>query len=373
MGEVFVVGASSSLPGLRLGTASLAREVARAALDDAGVRGRKLTAVFVGSRADGRVPCAEAVAVRLGLRRLGLRTHWIDGDSVAVPGRLEHISGSSLEALHRAYRAVELEIDDLVLCIGVEPGGEAGRPWESWPRRAVLGARAATARRYFEGSGITAAQLARVVTKNRDHGAARGIAHALAREDVLDGDVIEWPLTRPMVAARGRGAAAVVLASARAARQLARTPARMRASVLASAGHDRGLDPAARAAGTAYRDAGLGPEDLDCAELHDATAAAELAAYEHLGIAPEGYAGELVDSGFTSAGGPLPVNLSGGLLSLGERPGACAIAQVSELSRQLRGEAHVGQVEGARAALAHCAGRPTDRDSDIVGVTVMTT
>ena len=143
------------------------------------------------------------------------------------------------------------------------------------------------------------------------------------------------------------------------------------ASVLVAAS-EGDPDPAIRAAGLAYRDAGLDPEDLDCAELHDCTAAAELTAYEQLGIVPEGYAGELVESGFTAAGGVLPVNISGGLLSLGERPGAGAIAQLSELTRQLRGEAHAGQVPGARAALAHCAGRPSEADGEVLGITLLT-
>jgi acetyl-CoA acetyltransferase len=146
----------------------------------------------------------------------------------------------------------------------------------------------------------------------------------------------------------------------------------VRASVLVAATEESDPESTVRAARLAYRDAALGPEDLDCAELHDATAAAELAAYEQLGIAPEGYAGELVESGFTTLGGVLPVNLSGGLLSLGERPGACAIAQVTELTRQLRGEAQAGHLAGTRAALAHCAGRPSEMHEDVVGVTVLT-
>jgi acetyl-CoA acetyltransferase len=207
--------------------------------------------------------------------------------------------------------------------------------------------------------------------KNHVHGASRGVASELALEDVLDGDVVEWPLTRPMVATCGQGAAALVLASAQAARRIARKSARVRASVLVAA-REGDPEPAIRAARRAYRNAGLDPEDLDCAELHDCTAAAELAAYEQLGIVPEGYAGELVESGFTATGGVLPVNVSGGLLSLGERPGACAISQLAELTRQLRGEAQTGQVPGARAALAHCAGRPSEADRGVVGITLLT-
>lgn len=372
MGEVFVLGASTTRGEATLSTAALAREAAHAALADAGVLATAVTAVFASAGSPGPEPSAETVAMRLGLRRLGLRSPHVAEDSTEARGRIEHVHTSAVAALHRALRAVELGIEDLVLCIGADQGGGYGRPWESWPPRAVVRARARAARHYLDGFGATSAQLARVVSKNHGHGAARGVTHELDVEDVLDADVLEWPLTRPMVAARGRGAAALILASAGAARRISSGRVRVRGSVLVGAAHESDPEPTARAARTAYRGADLGPDDLDCAEVHDATAAAELAAYEQLGIAPEGYAGSLVDSGFTAIGGVLPVNMSGGLLSLGERPGACAIAQVAELTCQLRGQLPAGQVAGARAALAHCAGRPSDGDGCIVGLTLLT-
>jgi acetyl-CoA acetyltransferase len=94
------------------------------------------------------------------------------------------------------------------------------------------------------------------------------------------------------------------------------------------------------------------PEQVDCAEVDDHTAAGELAAYEALQFAPAGQGPELVDSGFTDLGGVLPVNTSGGLLSQGDATGASAVAQLCELSWQLREEAGSRQVAGARTALA---------------------
>jgi acetyl-CoA acetyltransferase len=325
--------------------------------------------VFVSSGSPGPEPSVETVLLRLGLRALGLRPPGVAEEM--SPIRSEHVSPSAVEALHYAFRAVELGIEDLVLCVGTEQGNAPTRPWESWPPQAVLQSRAGEARRYLLKSGATPEQYARVVTKNRVHGACRGLTRELALEDVLDGDVIEWPLTRPMVASYGSGGAALVLASAQAARRIAGKAARICASVLVTSEQGE-PQPAARAARAAYRNAGLDPEDLDCAELHDCTAAAELAAYEELGIAPEGYAGELVESGYTAADGVLPVNLSGGLLSLGERPATCAIAQLAELTHQLRGEARAGQVPGARAALAHCTGRPMESVPAVVGISVLT-
>ena len=171
---------------------------------------------------------------------------------------------------------------------------------------------------------------------------------------VLNSDLVAWPLTRLMVAPRTAGAAAVVLAPHAPAPAGAGSPPRVRACVLARDGDEAG------AAQRAYDAAALGPEDVDCAELHDETAAAELAAYEALQFVPVGEGPALVDTGFTSLGGVLPVNTSGGLLSLGELDGASAIAQVCELAGQLAGGAGARQVPGARVALAHSRGTGED-------------
>ena len=109
----------------------------------------------------------------------------------------------------------------------------------------------------------------------------------------------------------------------------------------------------------AYESAGVGPDDLDLIELHDCFATAEIVHYENLGLCGNGGAGRLIDSGETSMGGRIPVNLSGGLLSKGHPLGATGIANLYELSLHLRGEAGRRQVEGARLGLAHvCGGSP---------------
>ena len=162
----------------------------------------------------------------------------------------------------------------------------------------------------MSASGATVEHLARISAKNRGNG-GRPVSVA----QVLESEELAWPLTRLMVAPAGEGAAAVILASPRAADRLTRTAPRVRASLLVQPEGRR--DGAGRAARLAYEASGLGPEDLDCAELEDVTAAAELAAYEDLQLAPQGQGPELIDSGFTALGGVLPVNTSGGLLSLG--------------------------------------------------------
>jgi benzoylsuccinyl-CoA thiolase BbsB subunit len=111
-----------------------------------------------------------------------------------------------------------------------------------------------------------------------------------------------------------------------------------------------------RGAHEAYEMAGLGPEDLDVVEVHDAFTIAELLYYEALGLCPKGEAKRLLADGETSLGGRIPVNPSGGLLAKGHPIGATGAAQIVEVVRQLRGECGDRQVEGAKVGLTHCTG-----------------
>ena len=106
----------------------------------------------------------------------------------------------------------------------------------------------------------------------------------------------------------------------------------------------------------AYNQAGITPQDIDLAEVHDATSPGELFAYEDLGLAAEGEGWKLVEDGTVFMGGKCPVNPSGGLLSRGHPIGATGVAQICELALHLRGEAGDRQVDGARIGVAHCLG-----------------
>ncbi|MDI7253190.1 MAG: thiolase family protein, partial [Actinomycetota bacterium] len=178
-------------------------------------------------------------------------------------------------------------------------------------------------------------------------------------EEVLEDVLVAYPLTRSMCAPVGDGAAAALLCSERALKRYPEArPVRILASALASGSlPDSGLEPIGkRLSKTAYEMAGLGPGDVDVAEVHDATAFGELLQYEELGFCPEGEGGPFAESGATRLGGKLPVNTSGGLECRGHPIGASGIAQVYELVTQLRGEAGPRQVEGARIALAENGG-----------------
>jgi len=126
-----------------------------------------------------------------------------------------------------------------------------------------------------------------------------------------------------------------------------------------------------RVAMAAYESAGIGPEDVDVAEVHDATAYAEIQQVENLGFCDIGDGGRFSEAGHTRMGGSLPVNPSGGLVSKGHPVGATGIAQIYELCLQLRGEAGSRQVEGARIAVAENGGGFLQTEEAATAVTVL--
>jgi len=323
--EVHVLGVgATSFAGSLTGGASapLAREAAEAALADAGVAMREVDAVVVA----GEGGC--------GLPELAAR-------------ELAPEAGTATLALQLAWEAVASAAHDVVLCVGHGGGHDAAAPVAALAREATA---------YMEASGATERTFALVAAKNRLQGMANPRAHHADGVDaaaVLRSAVVAWPLRELMIAGPASGAAAVLLAARGVRRSGPRAPL-VRACVLVGAGgRDGGTGGAiARAAGLAYRRARVGPEDVDLAEVHDASAAAEVAAYEALQFAPDGQGPDLVDSGFTTLGGVLPVNPSGGALARGDSSRAGALAQVCEITWQLRGEAGRRQVAGARVGLA---------------------
>jgi acetyl-CoA acetyltransferase len=175
-------------------------------------------------------------------------------------------------------------------------------------------------------------------------------------EQVLGSREIATPLTLLMCSPLGDGGAAVLLCSEEYARSRRADAVRMLASVLLSGQYEPTEPAVARAARRAYELAGIGPEDLDVVEVHDAAAPAELIVYEEIGLAAPGEGAAMLRSGATELGGRVPVNVSGGLLSKGHPVGATGCAQVVELVEQLRGHAGQRQVQDARIALAENAG-----------------
>lgn len=218
------------------------------------------------------------------------------------------------------------------------------------------------ARWHMSKYGTTQRQLAVISSKNHFHSTFNPLAQIqkdMTVEEVLADKLVSYPLTRPMCAPIGDGASAAILCSKDYLKKLSSArPVKVRASVLGS-GTTRqleGEDIGERLSRKAYEVAGLGPEDLDVAEVHDATAYGELHQTEVLGFCPEGEGGAFAESGATKLGGKLPINTSGGLESRGHPIGASGMAQTHEIITQLRGEAGKRQVEGARLGLTENGG-----------------
>ncbi len=232
-----------------------------------------------------------------------------------------------------------------------------------------LGLTAATiygmmANRMMYQYGITREDIARVVVKNRKFGSMNPNAQfqtPVTIDEVLSARMISDPLTLFMCCGRGDGAAACVLMDEETARQYTDHPVYVVANILTSGSYNDTSDYVTFesdviAAQQAYAMAGIGPEDLDVAEVHDSFAPAELKHYEDLGFCGRGECGRLIRDGVTDMGGKIVVNTSGGLLSKGHIIGATGISQINYLVRQLRGESGPRQVPGARVALQHNSG-----------------
>jgi len=298
---------------------------------------------------------------------------------------------SGAQALGTARAHILAGLCDVALVIGADvapkgffgPFGSGDASDPDWLRFRLLGATNPTyfglyAQRRIAAYGATERDFARVKAKNSRAGALNPNARftkVVTEDDVLASPYVAQPLHLLDVCATSDGAAAVVLTSMAYTRRrgLADTGRTVRVSglsthsprypnnviempnfatdcTLAVPAPEQGFK--ASLAAHAYAEAGLGPEDLDLAEVYDLSTALELDWYEQLGLCAEGEAERLLHDGVTELGGRLPVNPSGGLASFGEAVPAQAIAQVVELTTQLRGTAGRRQVDQARAGIA---------------------
>jgi acetyl-CoA acetyltransferase len=292
---------------------------------------------------------------------------------------------SGAHALNVARAHILAGLCDVALVVGADTtpkgflaptGGD--RPDDpDWLRFRLLGATNPTyfalyARRRMALCGATEVDFARVKVKNAQHGLAN--PHARYRksftiEEVLASPMVADPLRLYEICATSDGGAALVLASADYARRRTTRPIHVAAVSTVtptypnvaiempdfatdSAAHTLPATPFRDAvARAAYEEAGLGPEHIDTAEVYDLSSALELDWYEHLGLCRPGEAEGLLRDGVTTLGGRVPVNPSGGLACFGEAVPAQAIAQVCELTWQLRGAAGARQVVGARVGI----------------------
>jgi acetyl-CoA acyltransferase len=231
----------------------------------------------------------------------------------------------------------------------------------------------------LDDGSLTLDDLADVSVKNHRNGSLNPYAQhrtEFTREEILGSRPIADPLTLLMCSSISDGGAAAIVARADTVANGNRPRVLVRASAATSGfTSDGSSEPeptiSAVAARRAYEEAGVGPQDVDVAEVHDAMAPGELLYYEHLGFCAQGDAGGLLRSGATEIGGRIAVNPSGGLSSRGHPVGATGLAQVAELTWQLRGEAGDRQAGRPRMALAQNSGGWLEGESAACNVHIL--
>lgn len=283
---------------------------------------------------------------------------------------IENACAGGSSAVRQAWLSVGTGEYDVVLVVGAEKMGRGlinfvGADFELTLGNAAPAQYALCGQRHAFEYGTSAGDFARVAVKSRRHGALNPNARFRAEvtvEEVLASRPIADPLTLLQCCRNGSGAAAVIVASESWCNKRGGAKVWIEGSGLRSwmaDGQERDLTSfgaTAPAANAAYEIAGIGPQDVDLVELHDAFTVGELLHTEGLGLCPKGEGGRLAQDGDTALGGRVPVNVSGGLISKSHPVGATGVAQFAELVWQLRGEAHGRQVEGAQVALAHSQG-----------------
>lgn len=391
MRDVYILGVGMVPFGLHLDKThdDLTALAVGRALEDAGAAVSDLNMALYSSVVQPAISGNYVVPGEFAFRKLG-----IGGIPVL---NVENACASSSSALSLAFDHVRTGLADVVLVAGTEklntkdrdarfaifnqPGDTAQAelflerfgprlpPMEQevnkeGPRSVLMDSYSTNARLHMQRFGTTQRQLAIVASKNHRHSVDNPMCHyrnPMTVEEVLAGRLVSFPLTVPMCSPISDGAAAVIVCSADALGRFRTARAvRVLACVLRS-GTDRDIDDVEHhvtriTSNAAYEMAGVGPSDVSVAEVHDAAAFGEIAETEALGLCGFGEGGPFAEAGHTSLGGRVPVNPSGGLESRGHPLAATGLAQIFELTQQLRGTADKRQVEGARIAVAQNGG-----------------
>jgi acetyl-CoA acyltransferase len=415
MNKVKIIGGGMTKFGRHMdrNLKSLVAEAVKEALEDAGLTKKQIEGVWVGNASQGVLTGQESIRGQVVMRAMG-----IGGVPVI---NVENACASSATALHGARAMVALGEMDVALVVGMEKmyfedrskvlpafigcldveilpqlmqlfteqeeiikkdriaRGE-GQKQKSGQRTVFMDVYALMARNHMEKYGTTQRQLAVISSKNHFHSSLNPLAQyqdLYTVEEVLQAPEVAWPLTRPMCSPIGDGAAAVVICSEEFARKIGVSHGVEVAACMLASGEDPSKEgkesTLARLAKAAYERAGIGPEDINLAEVHDATAIGEMYASEELGFCALGEGGRFAEAGHSTLGGKLPINVSGGLECQGHPIGATGVRQVVELYRHLAGGGRVGkrQVEGAKAALAQNAGGSVGGSEAALSVTIL--
>jgi acetyl-CoA acetyltransferase len=371
----------------------LAGEALRGALKDAGARAADVGVAFYSGMTNGPLQGQISIPGQVVFSKIG-----IEGIPVY---NVENACASGSSAVNLAVQSLKAGTADVALALGAEkmnipdkakafaifeggwdvsraeenyatlvkmgegvtppPGSESDKPYSRF-----MAIYAAMCRWHMKTYGTTQRQIAAVCAKNHQHSVHNPWSQfrkPFTVDEVLAAPPITYPITLPMCAPLSDGAAAAILCTAEGLKRIGadrKRCIRVSASVVRSFTH-RGLDEPEMNAGRlaaqqAYEAAGLGPADMDVAEVHDASAMGEILQAENLGFVPFGHGGPAAERGEFTLGGRIPINPSGGLESKGHPLGATGIGQIFELVTQLRGEAGARQVEGARHAIQENGG-----------------
>ena len=339
---------------------SMGRDAVIAAIKDSGVRPKDIQAAYSGTLHGGSL-----LGQRI-FRDLGM---------VGLPiNNMENACSSGSSALREAWLGIASGLYDVTIAVGSEKlsalGGGAlplkGMEDLEVEQGMVMPAiYAMRARRYMEDFNAKPEHFAKVVVKSRKCASKNPYAQFTKEttvEEVLSSRMIADPLTLFQACPTGDGAGAAVLCSGERARKYSNKPIWIKASVVVSGKFINGFrdmtipEITVRGSKIAYEMAGIGPEDIDVAEVHDALSIAELLYYEGLGFCKRGEAIRAIEEEATGINGRIPVNPSGGLLSKGHPVGATGLAQVTKIVHQLRGEAGDRQVKDPKIGLTHCTG-----------------
>lgn len=374
MREVAIIGAGTTLFGelWERSFRDLSVEAGLRAIEDAGISGDEIQALYGGNMSAGRFIEQEHIGALIadyaGLARLHIPST-----------RAEAACASGALAMHLAVLSIASGWYDLVIAAGIEKmtdvesdsveellASSVDRKWEVIYGATLPSLFAQMARLHMVRYHTTAEQMAQVAVKNHANAVHNPFAQyrrEISIESVLASPLVADPLRMLDCSSIADGASAVVVCAADKARQYTDSPIYVKASAQASdtiSLHDRRdlitMDATVVAARKAYQQASLQPSQIDLAEVHDSYTIAELIAIEDLGFVKKGEGGKATEAGETALGGRIPVNPSGGLKACGHPLGATGIRQIVEITQQLRGEAGKRQVPGAEVALTHNIG-----------------
>lgn len=325
------------------------------AIHDAGIDAGEIEAAYFANVLAGLTTGQESIRGQVFLRDAGF-----EGLPIV---NVEGACASGTIALREAVLAVSSGLYDVVLAAGAEKlyQKDTAKAIENMSANTDVelmgglgfqftGSYAMALRKCMQDYGWTRLQFAKVAAKNKYNGSLNPDAQyrkPMSVQEILDSRLIAWPLTLYMCSTMADGAAAAIVCAKDRARELTdRQPIEIAATCLRSGEVTTGEDGQTHVANDAYEMAGIGPEDIELAEVHDAMAPGEMFRIARLRLYKPEEIGHLVDKDHFSLQGHLPVNTSGGLASRGHPIGATGLAQINELVCQLRGEAKQRQVRG---------------------------